>query len=253
MPPQSGLDAFREVWLADFEFSAPPGERPTPVCLAARELRSGRTIRWGLVDLQHHRAPPYPVGPDVLFVGFAASTDLGCHLALGWPMPERILDLCVEFHNLTNGLVPYCGKGLSGALTWFGLDASGAVEKATVRQLVKRGAPWTVEEQQAILHHRESFVSALAALLRAMSPQLDLPRAILRGRYLPAIARSEWIGVPIDTETLACLRDNWTSIQDRLIRSVDSQFGVYEGRIFKADAGPIGWPGVGFPGQTEII
>ncbi len=28
MPPRSGLDAYREVWLVDFEFSAPPGERP---------------------------------------------------------------------------------------------------------------------------------------------------------------------------------------------------------------------------------
>ena len=39
------LDAFREVWAVDFEFVAPPGERPTPVCLVARELKSGRTIR----------------------------------------------------------------------------------------------------------------------------------------------------------------------------------------------------------------
>ena len=35
------LSEFREVWLADFEFSAPPGERPLPVCLVAREFRSG--------------------------------------------------------------------------------------------------------------------------------------------------------------------------------------------------------------------
>jgi len=54
MPPRSGLDAYREVWLVDFEFSAPPGERPIPVCLVAREFRSGRTVRlwqddlWGL-------------------------------------------------------------------------------------------------------------------------------------------------------------------------------------------------------------
>ena len=28
------LGRFREIWAVDFEFSAPPGERPSPVCLA---------------------------------------------------------------------------------------------------------------------------------------------------------------------------------------------------------------------------
>ena len=36
---------FREIWAVDFEFDAQDGERPTPVCLVARELRSDRLIR----------------------------------------------------------------------------------------------------------------------------------------------------------------------------------------------------------------
>ena len=38
MPFGPGLDAYREVWLADFEFSAPRGERPILVCLVARSV-----------------------------------------------------------------------------------------------------------------------------------------------------------------------------------------------------------------------
>ena len=34
---------FREVWAVDFEFAAPDGERPKPICLVARELKMGRT------------------------------------------------------------------------------------------------------------------------------------------------------------------------------------------------------------------
>ena len=42
------LHYYREIWLVDFEFRAPPGERPEPLCMVAREWRSGRTIRlWG--------------------------------------------------------------------------------------------------------------------------------------------------------------------------------------------------------------
>ncbi len=32
---------YREVWAMDFEFRAPDGERPEPVCMVARELRGG--------------------------------------------------------------------------------------------------------------------------------------------------------------------------------------------------------------------
>ena len=64
------LDQFRAVWLVDFEFSAPPGERPTPVCLVAREYRSGRTTKIFQDDLSILQAPPYPVGPEDLFCAY---------------------------------------------------------------------------------------------------------------------------------------------------------------------------------------
>lgn len=64
------LDDYREVWLVDYEFRAPPGERPTPVCLVARELRSGRTLRFWEDDLRGRREPPYPTGPDSLLVAY---------------------------------------------------------------------------------------------------------------------------------------------------------------------------------------
>src|SRR4051794_5230719 len=134
MTTRTGLDAFREVWLADFEFSAPPGERPDPVCLVAREFRSGRTLRLWRDELRGRREPPYPTGPDVLFVAYLASAEMGCHLALGWPLPARVLDLYAEFRNLTNGLSPPHGAGLLGALAWFGLDAIGAAEKESMRE-----------------------------------------------------------------------------------------------------------------------
>ena len=121
------LAPFREVWLADFEFQAPPGERPQPVCLVAFELRSGRQIRLWQDDLRRLQSPPYSVSPDSLFVAYYASAEIGCHLALGWPIPARILDLYPEFRNRTTGLSLPHGSGLLGALAWHGLDAMDAV------------------------------------------------------------------------------------------------------------------------------
>src|SRR5262249_19523643 len=72
-------------------------------------------------------------------------------------------------------------------------------------------------------------------LLRAMLPGLDLPRALLRGRYMAAAARMEWAGVPIEADALGRLVGAWDWVKERLIAEVDRAYGVYEGRTFKAD------------------
>ena len=68
-----------------------------------------------------------------------------------------------------------------------------------------------------------------------MLPHIDLPRALLRGRFMKAAALIEWNGVPIDTATLALLRQYWTDIQDDLIADVDADYGVFDGRSFRLE------------------
>jgi hypothetical protein len=71
---------FREIWVADFEFRADPGERPWPVCLVAEEAKSGQVIRLWRDELLALREAPFNVGPDNLFVAFFASAEFGCFL-----------------------------------------------------------------------------------------------------------------------------------------------------------------------------
>jgi hypothetical protein len=210
----------------DFEFTAPPGERPTPICCVARELRSNQLERLWLAD-GAPALPPYGTGADTLFVAYYASAELGCHLALQWPMPVHILDLYAEFRCLTSGLPVPCGKGLLGALAYHGLDGLAAAEKDNMRQLALRGGPFTAGEQETLLDYCQSDVDALARLLPAMLPKIDLPRALLRGRYAVAAARMEWAGVPIDTESFTRLRDGWERIKGRLIAAVDADYQVF--------------------------
>jgi hypothetical protein len=231
----ASLVPFREVWLADFEFNAPAGERPTPICMVARELRSGRTLRLAQDDLLAQRVAPYPLGPEALFVAYYASAELGCHLALGWPMPARVLDLFAEFRCLTSGSTVPCGNGLLGAMAYFGLDSIESSEKKAMRELAIRGGPYTDAEKAALLAYCETDVVALSKLLPVMLPKIDLPRALLRGRYMAAAAHIEWNGIPIDVQTLDRLRTNWTAIQDRLIVAIDRDYGIYDGRTFKTD------------------
>lgn len=218
---------YAQVWAVDYEFTAPPGGRPVPLCVVARELLSGRLVRLWLDDAPPGR-PPFPIGPDTLFVAYYASAELGCHLALGWPMPARVLDLYAEFRCLTSGRMVPNGNGLLGALSYFGLDGIAAAEKESMRELAQRGGPFSVDERATLLSYCQTDVDALARLLPAMLSHLDVPRALLRGRYMTALARMEWTGVPIDLETLVRLRGNWVRIKGQLIAEVDRAFGVFE-------------------------
>ena len=181
--------------------------------------------------------PPYPIGPDALFVAYFASAELGCHLALGWPLPARVLDLYVEFRDRANGLSPPNGFGLLGALTYHGLDAMDAAEKKAMRELASRGGPWTSAEREALLAYCESDVLALAKLLPAMVPRVGSPP----GRGMPGPLHGgrgpDGVGRSPDRrpDPLAGSGPVGTAIQDRLIAEVDSRFGVFDGRTFKAE------------------
>ena len=80
-------------------------------------------------------------------------------------MPERILDLFVEFRARTNGVETPAGNGLLGALTYFGLDGMGAAEKEEMRAVILRGGPWTEDERTAILDYCEGDVDGAGALV----------------------------------------------------------------------------------------
>lgn len=237
------------VWLIDFEFAAPPGERITPVCLVARELRSNRLLRFWADDLAGLCKPPFPTGADSLVIAYYAAAEMGCFLALGWKLPSNVLDLYVEFRCIMSGCCPPCGYGLLGALAAYGLDGLDVVEKKAMQELAQRGAPFTPEERGALLDYCQSDVDALVRLLPAMLPLIDLPRALLRGRYMGAVAKIERNGIPIDVIALQRLREFWPQIQDRLIDRIDAGRGIYEGRSFKVNrfmdwlaAEQIAWP-----------
>jgi DNA polymerase family A len=225
------LGEYEEIWAADFEFRAPAGERPDPLCVVARELRSGRVVRQWRSEFA--ALPPYRTDRKVLFVAYYASAELGCHLALDWQMPANVLDFYAEFRNATNGLSVPAGHGLLGALTYFGLDHIAATDKSAARELILRGGPWDASERKHILAYCESDVDALARLLERMAVGIDLPRALFRGRYMAAAAHIERNGVPIDIDTLERLRDRWDDIKGALIADIDRAFGVYENGIFK--------------------
>ena len=183
-----------EIWVVSFGPKWAPGIGWKPSFLTVRELSSRRNVTLDHVALFAASRPPYPTGEDALLVGFVGEAIVACHLSLGWPLPSHLVDLRVEFRNLANGQTKPCGDGLVGAVVWFGLHASEAI--CSRRTLVDG----------------DRDVTALEQLFHAMCPELDLPRAILRGRYLVAAARIEATGIPIDVVKYSALKRHWRNI-----------------------------------------
>ncbi|MGF6091974.1 DNA polymerase [Pseudomonas sp. 18173] len=237
-------DCYREIWAVDTEYIALDGNAPIPVCVVAKELISGRTARlW-----QNQLAEPFyrPTG-DVLVVAFMAAAELAIFRQLGWPIPSRVLDLYVEFLRLTNGpaaqnalLRPY-GVGLLGVLEFFGLPSIDHAEKTAMRNLIMRGGPWTEVERLAILNYCETDVVALERLLPAMEQRIigDFEthgQALLRGRYMSAVAGMEIRGLPVDCDLLRRLNTHREAITAGLIDELNRQYGVYVGGSFNEAA-----------------
>jgi hypothetical protein len=227
---------FQEVWCCDFEYSAPDGERPAVRCMVAREYFTNRTIRLWIDGAPIPSTPPFMTGSDALFVAYFGSAEMGCFLALGWPMPAHLLDLYVESKWET------CGKdgeppkpGLVYTLDRYGLDSLDVNEKIEMRQLAMRGGPYTADERQALLAYCEADAVALVRLLPHMLPHIDMPRALLRGRFVQDVARMEYNGTPIDQPTLTLLDNHWQPLQLEMVQAVDANYGVYEGTHFRVE------------------
>ena len=68
---------FGEVWAVDFEFTAHGGERPEPICMIARELRSGHTLKVWQDELRQLDTAPFETGSEALFVAYYARAPYG--------------------------------------------------------------------------------------------------------------------------------------------------------------------------------
>ena len=145
----------------------------------------GRPIASGAIELGEQ--PPYRTDDKVLFVCFVGNAELGCHLALGWPLPANVLDLSPEFRCLVNGRTAPEGKGLLGALAYFGLDTIGSKRKDDLRKRIMQGWPFTDEERAEILDYCATDVDAMVRLLPKLLPHIDLPIALYRGAFVATL------------------------------------------------------------------
>jgi hypothetical protein len=235
-----GMPVFSAIWIV---LARPVDVRrryASPPFLVCVNERSGEAVELEEAALRILGRPPYPTDDSSLIVSFHVESLMALHFRIGWGSPRRIVDLAVEFRNLTNGRRSVGGSSLFAALFWFGIPASPVIERSGDKSdLVAR-------------------LAAIRRLFTAMQPLIDWPRALLRGRYILAVADIEDNGIPVDGERLERLKSCWSAIKSALITKVDHQFGFFRDGRFDVSAfddwlrkEDIGWP-IGSNGMLDL-
>lgn len=223
---------FEAIHVVDCEFGESPLGTPSVRCLVDHDVVSGRTRSLWL-DGQAGAQAPMLYGERDLVVAYYATAEASCFRALGWPRPAHVVDLFAEFRCMTNGHALVAGNGLLGALAYFGLPGMEFSHKDSMRELALRGGPYSREEQDALMAYCASDVLATTRLLDRMCGSIDLPRALVRGAYMVALADVEHVGVPVDAPVLDLIHQHRPGLQARLVESVQD-VGCYEGTAFRA-------------------
>jgi DNA polymerase I len=219
---------YGEIWVWDTEFVPVPGWRVTPVCMAATELKSGKSFHIFLDGPGQRARNPLPFDPDALHIVYNAGAELGFALAMGWGLPHNVLDLWVERRNLTNNKTirgEYIKTGLIDTCHDYGIfDTTSAEVKESMVERINQGFPYTAEEAQKILDYCRGDVKMLRDLALKMIPQIEsIDQALHRGRCMKGQACLEWNGISADVDKLDQLNRNTMAVRRSVIRGFQEE------------------------------
>jgi hypothetical protein len=208
------------------------GGRQLPLSLAVRSLRTGEAQVYWRDQLLQMRQAPFDTGPRTLALNWFASAESHCFAALKWKQPERLIDGFAEERWRRNGYHNNKHPGLVDALLRHRLPCIGTATKEAFRETILTTSNWTPELIDQTLRYNLSDADGTLAVGLKMAPSLDMPRALLRGRYDQACGVIEYYGVPLDVawwERFARVRE---PLLLRLVKELD-RFQIFDGLRFK--------------------
>lgn len=216
---------FKRIWSVDFEFGQDETGFPKVICMVAKEILSGQTVRMFEDELKLQNQSPFE--PNDCILAYYAYAEMSCFLSLGWNLPGYVIDLFAEFRNFTNGK-EVRSNSLLGALAYFGISWIDDATKEHYRQLALRGGPYTLSERLALLDYCETDVVAAEKLFEKLKDQIKPIEAFIRGDYVKCIAEIERRGIPIDVANLTKIKSKWPTIKRQLIDEVNQSVPVFK-------------------------
>jgi DNA polymerase I len=233
----------------DFEYYAPAGCNPRPICVAWICPTTGDSGTQWLWDEPPSR-PPFPMTVETVFVSYNIAAEVSCFLALNWPRPTNVIDLWLEYVQHLN-VWPVKApewkpkrappkkprKGLLDAMRAFGLDATPSEVKAHFQQRAQEGPPWSDEDRTQMPVYCLDDVKMIVRLadplltaVEAADPE-RMYETLNRGLYNVAAATEVFAGIPMNCQLLALARKHRPAIQRTLIQKLDREGVFREPRI----------------------
>ncbi|MBN9160324.1 MAG: hypothetical protein BGO98_29660 [Myxococcales bacterium 68-20] len=162
------LTALTEIWCVDFEYHAPGGEPPRPICVCGVEFWSRRQLRLWLWD-GAPAEPPFDITSTTALCAYAAQAEASCFFELGWQLPPYVIDAFAEFRVHTNGLRLPGTNGLLDAIEHYGIPhPTNQERKDQMRDLCIKGGPFSEEQAKEIMDYCMEDAVGLANLLAAL-------------------------------------------------------------------------------------
>ncbi|MDB4759249.1 DNA polymerase [Akkermansiaceae bacterium] len=199
-----------KTYTIDLEFCQNAGRNPRPLCVAWQCLETGEE---GALWLDGGDIlSPFP--PEYRMVAHYALAELGCFLELGWPLPTEVIDTLAEARNVRGQVLPLKSSwGLLGVASSLGIPSMSSEHKEEMRQVAMAG---DVPEdlQQPLMDYCLDDVRTGAAIWSKIKSRANPKEAIMRGRYLKALAQVERRGIPADLDLVDRLSDTMPEITD---------------------------------------
>jgi DNA polymerase I len=229
-------DRFDEIVLGDTESFHRTGELYEAVCLAYKELRSGRQGALWCDELG--AAPPHAHGKNILYVGFTAA-EPEFYQSVWGDFDSAFLDLRVEGIHQTN--VAYhredprrqkLPRSLISFLRVNDIDDGDEALKRAMHDRILRGPPFTPQERELILKYCRGDVELLEKLLWVLLPRIpNFAQALWRGEYVKLTAEMFHLGMPADPWSADLLRQPEVrqAVRLRAVSDTDLTHGLYTG------------------------
>ena len=233
---------FEHILVFDYEFSQPDGHNPRPVCLAIKDLVSGKEVSEWL--LGREKSFPFPL-EKTLLVAHHVVAEASCLLIQnGRELPLYWFDTMLEEQKFYNGL-RNSGYSLLASCNRYNIKTGSQENKEHYRDLIINKYPnYSEEEQQQILEYNKSDISINEQLFykqleRAEALGIDfkeyISQAIFHAKAKAVCAKIENNGIPINMQLLNEIEENYPEVVRLEREEINNICGVelYEGESFK--------------------
>lgn len=183
------------TWNIDFEFRQTPGCLPHPWCVVGQCVETAEIRKIWLDD----NRVACPFESPYRLVAHYAMAEVACYLALGWPLPDAVVDTLAEARTVLGQVQPKGGWGLLSVAGHFGIPTMSSEHKDSMRELAC-GDSIPTDRRDDLVEYCRHDVVALAGVWQKLSPHVNLKHAELRGRFVMALAAIEARGIPADVD-----------------------------------------------------